>query len=67
MGFSDAASDKAQAKVSELEALVASLKADLSKAKSELSGAEAIDHAVDTVTNPDAVKDVAMPLRDKTD
>lgn len=67
MGFSDAASDKAQAKVSELEAQVASLKSDLSIAKSALAGAEALDQAVDKVTNPDAVKEAAQPIRAKTD
>ncbi|MEI6621459.1 MAG: hypothetical protein WCP28_06100 [Actinomycetes bacterium] len=67
MGFSDAASDKAQAKVSDLEAQVASLTAQLSKAKAELSGAQAIDQAVDTVTSPDKIKGVAQPVRDKTD
>ena len=43
------------------------MRADLSKAKSKLQATEALDGAVDTVTSPEKVRDVAMPLRDKTD
>lgn len=67
MGFSDAARDKAQAKISQVQAEIADLKAQLSKASSELQGAELLDGAVDTVTSPDMIKGPAAPLRDKTD
>ncbi len=67
MGIADAAQQKAQAKVSELEATIAALKAELSQAKNELKGASALDDAVDTVTNPEKIREVAQPLRDKTD
>ncbi len=66
MGYGDAARDKAQAKVSELEAQVAALKSELSKANTELQGAQAVDDVVDKVTGPDVVRDATAPVRDKT-
>lgn len=63
MGITDAARDKAHAKVSELEAQVTALKADLADAQDQLTASQAAGDLLDSVKQTPVVGGLTEGMR----
>jgi hypothetical protein len=63
MGITDAARDKARAKVSELEAEVTALKADLADAQDQLTASQATGDLLDSVKQTPVVGGLTEGMR----